>query len=684
MEKFRALGLSENVLNALAKKGWEQPSPIQEKTIPLLLSGLKDIVGQAQTGTGKTAAFGLPLIEKLDDNNKNVQALVLCPTRELAIQVGEEINSYKGDKKFNVLPVYGGQSYQIQERGLKRGSQIVVGTPGRIRDLIDKKTLKLDHVTHVVLDEADEMLNMGFEEEVREILKAIPEERRMLLFSATMPAQILRLAKNFMKEYDLVEMKSEQTTSSLTEQIYFEVRPSERFEALCRIIDIEPEFYGIVFCRTKIETDNVAHQLNDRSYEAEAMHGDISQNQRELIIKKFKAKKVTILVATDVAARGIDVNDLTHVINYNLPQDPEAYVHRIGRTGRAGKQGTAITFISPNELRELLFIQKIARATIKKEKVPTVKDVIEIRRTKIKTDIREMIDTGEYQEFVTMAHELIDEGQTAERVVAALLKYTFKDELKEEAYREISESRGSSVDSKGTARLFVALGREQGYSPGTLAKFLEDEGNIKQSTIKDIKVFDKFSFISVMFQEAEQLLAVFAKNKEGRKPLITKAKDRDSNSSSGGGNRFGGDRGGDRGGHRNNLNDESREKSFTDKKPYAEKKSFSGDRKPFSSEKKSYGGERTSADGKKSFSRERKPISDTGDSKPYEKQDYIKKDFAKSDSTSDAKPVRKRDNKLTDYLEKKPAVDTKASKKKTNTPELENFMKKFSDDDLSW
>ncbi len=680
MEKFRALGLSENVLSALAKKGWEQPSPIQEKTIPLLLSGLKDIVGQAQTGTGKTGAFGLPLIEKLDDNNKNVQALVLCPTRELAIQVGEEINSYKGDKKFNVLPVYGGQSYQIQERGLKRGSQIVVGTPGRIRDLIDKKTLKLDHVTHVVLDEADEMLNMGFEEEVREILKAIPEERRMLLFSATMPAQILRLAKNFMKEYDLVEMKSEQTTSSLTEQIYFEVRPSERFEALCRIIDIEPEFYGIVFCRTKIETDNVAHQLNDRSYEAEAMHGDISQNQRELIIKKFKAKKVTILVATDVAARGIDVNDLTHVINYNLPQDPEAYVHRIGRTGRAGKQGTAITFISPNELRELLFIQKIARATIKKEQVPTVKDVIEIRRTKIKTDIREMIDTGEYQEFVTMAHELIDEGQTAERVVAALLKYTFKDELKEDAYREISESRGSSVDSKGTARLFVALGREQGYSPGTLAKFLEDEGNIKQSAIKDIKVFDKFSFISVMFQEAEQLLAVFAKNKEGRKPLITKAKDRDSNSSGGGGNRFGGDRGG----HRNNLNDESREKSFTDKKPYAEKKVFSGDRKPFSSEKKSYGGERTSADGKKSFSRERKPVSETADSKPYEKQDYIKKDFVKSDSTSDAKPVRKRDNKLTDYLEKKPTTDTKASKKKINTPELENFMKKFSDDDLSW
>ncbi|MDB5281728.1 MAG: helicase, superfamily, partial [Bacteroidota bacterium] len=534
MEKFRALGLSENVLAALEKKGWEQPSPIQEKTIPLLLTGLRDIVGQAQTGTGKTGAFGLPLIEKLDDNNKNVQALILCPTRELAIQVAEEISSYRGEKKFWVLPVYGGQSYIIQERGLKRGSQIVVGTPGRIRDLIDKKTLKLDHVTHVVLDEADEMLNMGFEEEVREILKSVPAERRMLLFSATMPAPILRLAKNFMKDYDLVEVKNEQMTTELTEQIYFEVRESERFEALSRIIDVEPDFYGIIFCRTKIETDQVAHKLNDRGYEAEAMHGDVSQSQRELIIKKFKAKKATILVATDVAARGIDVNDLTHVINYNLPQDPEAYVHRIGRTGRAGKTGTAITFITPAEFRELLFIQKIARATIKKEKVPSVQDVIAKKRSRIKSDITTLIDGGEYQEYVEMAHELIDEGQTPERVVAALLKYTFKDELNEETYREISENRNNSVDTKGTARLFVALGREQEYTTAKLAKFLEDEGGITQKSIKDIKVYDKFSFITVTFAEAEQLLAVFSKNKGNRKPLVTKAKERDASGGGGG------------------------------------------------------------------------------------------------------------------------------------------------------
>ena len=672
MEKFRALGLSENVLAALEKKGWEQPSPIQEKTIPLLLTGAKDIVGQAQTGTGKTGAFGLPLIEKLDDNNKNVQALILCPTRELAIQVAEEISSYRGEKKFWVLPVYGGQSYVIQERGLKRGSQIVVGTPGRIRDLIDKKTLKLDHVTHVVLDEADEMLNMGFEEEVREILKAVPLQRRMLLFSATMPAPILRLAKNFMKEYDLVEVKNEQMTTDLTEQIYFEVRESERFEALSRIIDVEPDFYGIIFCRTKIETDQVAHKLNDRGYEAEAMHGDVSQSQRELIIKKFKAKKATILVATDVAARGIDVNDLTHVINYNLPQDPEAYVHRIGRTGRAGKTGTAITFITPAEFRELLFIQKIARATIKKEKVPSVQDVIAKKRSRIKSDITTLIDGGEYQEYVAMAHELIDEGQTPERVVAALLKYTFKDELNEETYREISENRNNSVDTKGTARLFVALGREQDYTTAKLAKFLEDEGGITQRSIKDIKVYDKFSFITVTFAEAEQLLAVFSKNKGNRKPLVTKAKERDA----GGG-----------GGKQWNNNREDSSTAGEERKPFNRDR----ERKPF--EKKAFvpraefEAQKTHTENTGAIDEPKKEfVKKEFVKKEFVKKDFVKKDFTKTEGSTD-KPARKRENKMTDYLEdKKPATTEKTDKpvkKKSDSSVVDEFMKKF-DDDLSW
>ncbi|HWB64399.1 MAG TPA: DEAD/DEAH box helicase [Chitinophagales bacterium] len=630
MEKFKALGLSDNVLAALEKKGWEQPSPIQEKTIPLLLSGAKDIVGQAQTGTGKTAAFGLPLVEKLDDNNKNVQALILCPTRELAIQVAEEISSFRGEKKFWTLPVYGGQSYTIQERGLKRGSQIVVGTPGRIRDLLDKRILKLEHVSYVVLDEADEMLNMGFEEEVREILKSVPAQRRMLLFSATMPPQILKLAKTFMKDYDVVEVKKEQITTDLTEQIYFEVRDSERFDALCRIIDVEPEFYGIVFCRTKIETDQVAHKLNDRGYEAEAIHGDVTQSQRELIIKKFKSKKSNILVATDVAARGIDINDLTHVINFNLPQDPEAYVHRIGRTGRAGKQGTAITFITPAEFRELLFIQKIARATIKKENVPSVKDVIASKKGRIKEDIAELIDSGGYEEYISMAHELMDEGSTPERVVAALLKYTFKDELNEESYREISDVRSNSVDSKGTARLFVALGREQNYNPGKLAKFLEEEGGITQQAIKDIKVYDKFSFITVSFVEAEQLLTVFSKNRGGKKPLVTKAKERDGG-----------------GGHNRDFGNRSQE--FSKPKPsFKEKKQFSN---------------------KPEF-REQKP-----------REEQPKKETEHQGSTNEAKPARKRENKMTDYLDKKEGG--KPSKKKEDNREIEKFLKKF-DDDLTW
>jgi ATP-dependent RNA helicase DeaD len=660
MEKFRALGLSENVLNALEKKGWEQPSPIQEKTIPLLLSGTKDIVGQAQTGTGKTASFGLPLIEKLDDNSKNVQALILCPTRELAIQVAEEISSYRGEKKFWVLPVYGGQSYVIQERGLKRGSQIVVGTPGRIRDLIDKKTLKLEHVQYVVLDEADEMLNMGFEEEVREILKSVPQQRRMLLFSATMPPQILKLAKTFMKDYDLVEVKKEQVTTDLTEQIYFEVREHERFDALCRIIDVEPDFYGIVFCRTKIETEQVAHKLNDRGYGAEAIHGDVTQSQRELIIKKFKSKKSTILVATDVAARGIDINDLTHVINYNLPQDPESYVHRIGRTGRAGKQGTAITFITPAELRELLFIQKIARATIKKEKVPTVKDVIASKKGRMKQDIMQLIDSGEYHEYVDMAHELIDEGNTPERVIAALLKYTFKDELKEDAYREISES--NSVDTKGTARLFVALGREQQYNPANLAKFLEEEGGINQKAIRDIKVYDKFSFITVAFVEAEQLLAVFSKNRGGRKPLITKAKERDGGGNGGNRERERGPRGGnfENRGPRENRDRDNRDNTSRPAR-------FAEDRKQFSQ--------------RPEFKKTERPEKVERTERPERTE---KPETAKPVLNAEGKPVRKRENKLTDYLDKKPAEKpAKSGNKKNDTSEVDRFLKQH-EDDLSW
>lgn len=667
MEKFRSLGLSENVLTALQKKGWETPSPIQEKTIPLLLSGLKDIVGQAQTGTGKTAAFGLPLIEKLDDNNKNVQALIMCPTRELAIQVAEEITSFRGDKKFWILPVYGGQSYQIQERGLKKGAQIVVGTPGRIRDMIDKRILKLEHVTHVVLDEADEMLNMGFEEEVREILKSVPKERRMLLFSATMPSQILKLAKTFMGEYDLIEVEKTQITTELVDQIFFEVNDRDRFEALCRIIDTEPEFYGIVFCRTKNETDIVADKLIDRGYDSEGIHGDVTQSQRELILKKFKMRKVNILVATDVAARGIDVNDLTHVVNYNLPQDPEAYVHRIGRTGRAGKHGTAITIIAPNEMRDLLFIQKIAKSKIRKDEVPSVADVIATKSMKLKTEISELIEKDAAGDYLEFAKELLEEGKEPESVVASLLSYALKDTLKANTYREISSIAARGAGGGGNnnlARLFVAKGHMDRMNAEKVAQYIADEASVDINAIHDIRVFDKFSFISVPQMEAEQILVVFGKNKRNGRSLVTRAKDKDSG---GGGGR--GFSGGGGGGY----------KKFDDRKP-----KFEGERKRHDDRGEKSFGERKSFGDKKEFGdrkpRERKPFD--AEKKGFAPKTEFKKEYAKTEGSGEQKPPRKRENKLTDYLDKN-AAPTADKKKKQDTSEIEKFMKKF-DDDLSW
>jgi len=662
MEKFRELGLSEATLDALAKKGFEEPTPIQAQTIPLLIKGEKDIVGQAQTGTGKTAAFGLPLIELLDDNLKKVQALILAPTRELAVQVAEEISSFKGSKRLQVLPVYGGQSYDLQIRGLKRGAQIVVGTPGRIRDHIEKRTLDLSSVTHVVLDEADEMLNMGFQEEVEEILKSVPATRRMLLFSATMPQEILRLAKRFMKEYDLIEVKKEILDTPLTEQIYFEVRDSERFDALTRIIDVESDFYGIVFCRTKVETDDLSRRLADRGYEAEPIHGDITQAQREKVLRAFKAKKTRILVATDVAARGIDVNDLTHVVNFHLPQDPEAYVHRIGRTGRAGKQGTAITFISPAELRSLLFIQKVAKATIKKEKLPDAKAVINIKKEKMKTELRELLESGKFESYTQLAEELISEGADTTQLVAALLQYNFGDELKEDSYRNIQEFN-SSIDSKGITRLFVAKGKEDGMNSRSLIEFLEQEGGIDGKHIREAQVFDKFSFINVPFLEAEQLLAVFDKNKNrNRKPLITRAKEREGFSGGGGGGRREGG---------------FERRKFSDREPRRDDRS-SGPRsdRPERTERSDRPArtERPRIERTDRADRPEKNFNRIENSEPKPERS-----FNRQDGDTPVPERKKRENKNTDYLDKQPSSPAP----KANKPAKENTFS-FNDDDLSW
>jgi ATP-dependent RNA helicase DeaD len=520
MESFEHLGLSERTLKILKKKGFEEPTPIQTKTIPSILQGDRDIVGQAQTGTGKTAAFGLPIIELLPEKSKAVRALVLTPTRELAIQVAEEIHSLKGKKKLNIVPIYGGQSIDLQLRSLKKGIDVVVGTPGRILDHLRRRTLKLDQVSYLVLDEADEMLNMGFLEDVREIMENTGPEKRTMLFSATMPKEIMQIARNYMGEYDVMKVTKGQLTVKQTDQIYFEVSAADRFEALCRIIDIEEEFYGLVFCRTKVDVDTIANHLIERGYDADALHGDLSQSQREKILYKFRKGMINILVATDVAARGIDVKDLTHVINYSLPQDPESYVHRIGRTGRAGKEGNAITFITPAEYRKLQFIQRSAKTDIRKAKLPRVKDVIKTKKQRIKTELHDIVRSSPKSEYIKMSRELLELNEP-EDVLAALLQYSFQDELDEKSYTEIQDA---IVDTKGKTRLFVTQGKQDGLSRKKLVDFIKDKCAISSDKIRDIQILDKFSFVTLPFHEAEVLLAFFKGRKKKSGPFITKAK----------------------------------------------------------------------------------------------------------------------------------------------------------------
>ncbi|HPA35909.1 MAG TPA: DEAD/DEAH box helicase [Chitinophagales bacterium] len=559
MEGFKALGLSDEILLALEKKGYETPTPIQEQTIPLLLNGDLDIVGQAQTGTGKTAAFGLPILERFDPNQRSVQALILAPTRELAIQVAEEIKSFKGSKRIWITTVYGGAPISQQMRDLEKGTHVVVGTPGRVIDLIERKKLILDEVKYVVLDEADEMLNMGFIDDIELILKSCAPERRMLLFSATMPDRILSLAKRYMGQYNMVQIAKKEITNINIEQSYFEVPDRDRFDALCRVLDVEEDFYGIIFCNTKAEVVEISNHLNDKGYTSDALHGDIQQNLREKVVKQFKTNKFGVLVATDVAARGIDISDLTHVINYGLPQDPESYVHRIGRTGRAGKLGKAIAIISPSEKRKLLFVEKIAKTKMKKGKLPDAQEMVKIKTRRLLEHVETIIGTEHYLEYMELAEQIMGEAEP-QVIVAALIKHFAKDELNIKAYKQIKEvvkedfgsrfdrgnrdrrddrgGRGDRRDDRrrddgprrrsgSSARLFFAKGRVDGMTPRQLLDVLKNEAGIESRRIDDIRIMDNFSFFATSSQDAEQILAVFKRNKGAGKPMVERARERE-------------------------------------------------------------------------------------------------------------------------------------------------------------
>ncbi|MBQ9621831.1 MAG: DEAD/DEAH box helicase, partial [Treponema sp.] len=381
---FADLGLDETVLAAIEKKGFKHPSPIQVLAIPRLLNGDANIIAKARTGTGKTAAFGLPIVQRVHEESDHVRALILEPTRELAIQTCNELQTFTSGKYPRTTVLYGGASYRDQIRDLKRGCEIVVGTPGRIQDHLERGTLKLDQIDYFILDEGDEMLDMGFIDDIEHIFEQAKPDARILLFSATMPKPILRIAEQFMGDYEICEEEGFVEEPLLIDQKYWFIRESDKIEALVRIIDMSPNFYGLVFTQTKNDADNVTKMLDEKGYDVAALHGDIPQGQREKILARFRSRKTRVLVATDVAARGIDINGLSHVVNYSLPYDGATYIHRIGRTGRAGTSGTAITFVRPEERRKLEFlkntVRKAAKGELNEEEVPSVKKVLEVKR----------------------------------------------------------------------------------------------------------------------------------------------------------------------------------------------------------------------------------------------------------------------------------------------------------------
>ena len=533
LESFRVLGLSDKTLEALSEKGFSEPTDIQRECIPLLLENKLDVIGQARTGTGKTAAFALPILETIDEKDQSTQALLLAPTRELAMQVASEIDSLKGKREISVDAIYGGTSYENQFKKLKKGLQIVVGTPGRIQDHLDRGTLNISKISFAVLDEADVMLDMGFVEDIEKILANSPKDKRMLLFSATMPDPILRLAENFMRDYTVVRIKKQESEEVLTEQYYYDLRESDKMEALCRIIDYSDDFYGIVFCKTKLQCEEIGRKLSERGYNAEALHGDLSQKQREIILQNLRDHKIKILVATDVAARGIDVQELTHVINFTIPQDPEVYIHRIGRTGRAGKKGTAITFVTPSEARKFGFIKRISRMSIEKGTLPSSNDIILKKKERILDKVRASFKEQaiEYEEI---AANLLEEEDSFV-IVKALLKLLYKNELDKSQYHTIRSLEkpqdkkkkakdDKTIDDGGTTRLFIAMGRKDGLTKRLLANMLIERCRVRDEDIQNIEVMDEFSFINVPSMYADLIINAFKTRGEKGKPLIVKAK----------------------------------------------------------------------------------------------------------------------------------------------------------------
>ncbi|MCB2410899.1 DEAD/DEAH box helicase [Hymenobacter lucidus] len=503
--KFEELNLSEEMMRAISDLGYEEASPIQTAAIPVLLEG-KDVIGQAQTGTGKTAAFGIPAIEGVDVNSKAVQVLILCPTRELAVQVSGEIQKLgKYKRGLAVVPIYGGQSYDRQFQALERGVQIVIGTPGRVMDHLERGTLKLDKATKIILDEADEMLDMGFREDIEIVLSKMPEERQTVFFSATMSKPIMELTKKYQKNPQIVKVNHQELTVTNIEQMYYEVRNPMKKDVLSRILDMYNLKSTIVFCNTKRMVDECVAELQARGYFADGLHGDMGQQQRQNTLDKFRKGTLEILVATDVAARGIDVENVEAVVNYDLPADEEYYVHRIGRTGRAGKLGKAFTFVSGRDIYKLRDIMRFTKANIKQERIPSFEDVSEVKTTLFLAQIKEIIEKGKLEKYVARVQRLLDQEEdiTSLDVAAALLRMTMKED--KQAEKSLEAGRQQGAVRPGFTRLFVTMGKKDRVHPRDIVDLIAENTALTGSKVGDIALYDKFSFVEVPSEFAEEI-----------------------------------------------------------------------------------------------------------------------------------------------------------------------------------
>lgn len=532
---FNELAVKEEITRAIADLGYEQPSPIQAKAIPVVLEGY-DVIGQAQTGTGKTAAFSIPLLEKIDPSDKRLQAIVLCPTRELAIQVSEEVRKLaKYLHGVKTLPIYGGQPIDRQIKALKGGVQVIIGTPGRVIDHINRKTLKPSTVKMVVMDEADEMLDMGFREDIETILSSTPQERQTSLFSATMPKAILELTQKYQKEPVHIKVVRKELTVNNIKQFYIETRKSNKLEVLTRLIDVYNPKLTVVFTNTKKGADELVSDLQARGYGADSLHGDLKQVQRDIVMDKFRHGTIDILVATDVAARGIDVDDVECVINYELPQDEEYYVHRIGRTGRAGRDGIAFSFVFGREMRKLKDVERYTKSKVMKHSIPTVNDVEQKKIGQFFSDIKETLEEGNFSKQLQWVEDFLnEEDYSLIDICAAMLKNSLgadeKEEIKEESYYDSRRNKngvrngGPRRNDENMTRLFLNVGRNQKIQAKDILGAIAGETGINSKYIGTIDIYDKYTFVDVDQNKAKMVIEKMKSRKiRGNKLNIERA-----------------------------------------------------------------------------------------------------------------------------------------------------------------